>query len=144
MLHSWAGAHIADTQLALLVYVRQLADRLREYGVRAAAVDVGELDQNCRCHHNANRFHYVTFAELLPRTTSCGCGACLSCGTAWEQLSSVYRASCGRFKGSWQLAERRKQPNQQQRSTACAGDLRASRHIVHMCFKYNMCQTVQS
>lgn len=54
MLHSWAGAHTADTQLALLVYVRQLADRLKEYGVRAAAVDVGEFRvQICRYHHNS-------------------------------------------------------------------------------------------
>lgn len=41
MLHSWAGANTADLQLAVLCYVRQLAERLHEYGVTAAAVDMG-------------------------------------------------------------------------------------------------------
>jgi hypothetical protein len=42
MLHDWAGASIGDSQLALLAYARQLAGHLREYGVTAAAVDVGK------------------------------------------------------------------------------------------------------
>jgi hypothetical protein len=42
MLHDWAGASIGDSQLELLTYARQLAGHLREYGVTAAAVDVGE------------------------------------------------------------------------------------------------------
>jgi hypothetical protein len=42
LLHDWAGPSIGDSQLALLAYARQLAGQLREYGVTAAAVDVGE------------------------------------------------------------------------------------------------------
>jgi hypothetical protein len=42
MLHDWAGASVGDSQLALLTYARQLAGHLREYGVTAAAVDVGK------------------------------------------------------------------------------------------------------
>jgi hypothetical protein len=47
MLHDWAGASIGDSQLALLAYARQLAGHLREYGVTAAAVDVGKWSWGC-------------------------------------------------------------------------------------------------
>jgi hypothetical protein len=45
MLHDWAGASTRDSQLELLAYARQLAGHLREYGVTAAAVDVGEWSE---------------------------------------------------------------------------------------------------
>ncbi|WIA28461.1 hypothetical protein OEZ86_011005 [Tetradesmus obliquus] len=43
LLHDWAGGSSGESQLALLAYARQLAGHLGEYGVAAAAVDVGIL-----------------------------------------------------------------------------------------------------
>jgi hypothetical protein len=47
LLQDWAGASSGDCQLALLAYARQLAGHLREYGVTATAVDVGEQYAIC-------------------------------------------------------------------------------------------------